>query len=430
MERDLVGGTCVNRGCIPTKALVGSAKVLSLMRRAQEFGLRAEGVGYDLPAVMQRKTKIVERMRRGIEYLFRKREIELVAGFGSLAAPDLVEVRDAQGSLNRTLKASKVVVGTGSEALTPPVFGVDRQNVLTSTELLEVTEVPPRLVIVGAGAVGCEFACIFRELGSEVTIIEMLPQILPAEDREIAESLRGVLTRRGISIRTNTKVQGVRKDEQGVILRTETDEEVRAEKVLVGIGRSFNSQGIGLDTVGVHVEKGRVLVNERMETNIPGVYAIGDVTGKYLLAHAASEQGLVAAENALGRQSEMDYRAVPGCTYTFPEIASVGVSESSAREQGHEVLIGRFQFISNGKAWAMGETHGLVKVVADARTKEVLGVHIIGPEATDLIPEATLAVKHRMNVSQVASTIHAHPTLSEVVCEAFRDVEKEAIHGV
>jgi dihydrolipoamide dehydrogenase len=431
VEKELLGGTCLNWGCIPTKALLASAYALDLVRRAGDYGVKVEGVSFDLAAIMQRKTKVVDRMRRGIDYLFRKREIDLVKGHGSLAAPDLVEVRGEGGELIRRLKGSRVIVATGSRALTPPLFAADGEKVLTSTELLNVSEVPPRLVIVGAGPVGCEFACVFRELGTQVTIVEMLPRILPTEDEELSELLRGILSKRGVSIKTGTRVREVTKSAQGVTLRTEAGDEIPAEKVLVGIGRSLNSEGIGLERVGVQIERGRISVDEHMETNVRGVHAAGDVTGKYLLAHAAEEQGIVAAENAMGNGgSSIDYRAVPACIFTFPEMASVGLSETKAREQGFETKVGRFFFIGNGKAWAMGETQGLVKVVADARTDEVLGVHILGPEATDLIPEATLAVKYRMKARDVGHTIHAHPTLSEALWEAFRDVNKNAIHVV
>lgn len=428
IEKEEVGGTCINRGCIPTKALLSSSNLLSLIRRAPEFGIQTGEINFDFQAMMARKNKIVNRLVEGIKFLFRQHKIDLITGYGSLLEPGLVEVIRDSGESDK-IHAAKVIIATGSESLVYPSFNFDGVSVLTSWEVLSLQELPSRMVIIGGSVVGCEFACFFSQLGMEVTILEMLPQILPTEDRTISRHLEAFFRKRGIKVFTQKKVQKINSGRTAEVI-LESGETFTAEKVLVAVGRRLNSSGIGLEKVGVETEKGRVVVNERMETNIPGIYAVGDVTGQILLAHVASHQGMVAAQNALGKKVVMDYRVVPNCIFTSPEIASVGLTEEKAQEMGYEVKTGRFNFAANGKAVSMGEVEGWVKLVTDARTGRVLGACILGPHATDLIAEVVLGMHLGASAEQIGQTIHAHPTLSEAIMEAAFDVNKMAINAI
>lgn len=429
IEKEQVGGTCLNRGCIPTKALLSSSNLLALMSRSSEFGIKAGEINFDFPGMMARKEKIVNKSVEGIKFLFRHFKVDLINGHGSLLEPGLVEVRKGNGESEK-IRTSRIIIATGSESLVFPAFNFDGVRVLTSREVLSLQKLPSRMVIIGGSVVGCEFACFFSQLGVDVTIVEMLPQILPTEDRTIARQLEAIFKKRGIKVFTQKKVQKINPGGSEVEVILEEGETLTAEKILVAVGRSLNSSDIGLEKVGVQTEKGKIVVNERMETNIPGVYAVGDVTGKILLAHVAFNQGMVAAQNALGKEAIMDYRVVPNCIFTSPEVASVGLTEDKAREKGQEVKVGRFNFAANGKAQSMGEAEGMVKIVANARTGEVLGVHILGPHATDLIAEAALAMRMEATAGEIARTIHAHPTLSEAIMEAAYDVDKMAIHAI
>jgi len=429
IEKEQVGGTCLNRGCIPTKALLSSSNLVALLRRSLEFGIQTGEINFNFPAMMSRKEKIVNKSVEGVKFLFRHFKVDLITGHGSLLEPGLLEIRKGNGGSEK-IRASRIIIATGSESLVFPSFNFDGVKVLTSREVLSLQELPPRMVIIGGSVVGCEFACFFSQLGVEVTVLEMLPQILPTEDRTISRQLEAIFKRRGVKIFTRKKVQKINSGDSVVEVVLEDGETLTAEKVLVAVGRSLNSTDIGLEKVGVKTERGRIVVNEHMETNIPGIYAVGDVTGKILLAHVAFRQGMVAAQNALGKEAVMDYRVTPNCIFTSPEVASVGLTEDKAREQGYEVKLGRFNFAANGKAQSMGEAEGMVKIIADARTGEVLGVHILGPHATDLIAEAALAMSMEATTEEISRTIHAHPTLSEVIMEAAYDVDKMAIHAI
>jgi dihydrolipoamide dehydrogenase len=429
VEKGLLGGTCLNRGCIPTKALLASAQALRTARSGAEFGFSTAGpVEPDFPRMMQRKTEIVAKLRDGVHLLCKRAHVKLVEGRGRIAAPGRVDVETVDGTV--TLEADKVIVATGSEPAEPPFFDFTQPTVLTSTSALELTSIPASLLIVGAGAIGCEFAGVFSELGTDITIVEMMPQMLPLEYRRLAKQFEGVYKKLGIKVKLSTKVESIaeyRPDSLTAILTG--GEQVTAERMLVSIGRRPNTEDIGLETVGVEVDaRGYIVVNEKLETTAPGFYAIGDANGGILLAHVASHEGLVAVENCMGGSRERELDLVPSATYTMPEVASIGLTEDQALEQGHRPVTGTFRFGLLGKAMALGETVGYIQIVADHDTDLVLGANMMGQHVTDLIHEVALAMRHGITARQLGDTIHAHPTMAEAVMEAAHDVHGESVH--
>lgn len=426
VEKDAVGGTCLNRGCIPSKALIHSAALWRRAREGAAFGVNAGQWSFDWGKAQGRKNDIVSTQVKGVHTLLQAAKVEVKRGAGSLADGRTVTV-SANGAAE-TVAGRAIILATGSEPAGLPGVQVDGERVLTSTEALRLPELPRTFLIVGGGVIGMEFASMLSSLGTQVTVVEMLPQVLAMEDPMLVRVLQGALQKQGVTFHVSARVEKVETTPSGVRVGIGSGTTLEAERALVATGRSLNSRGIGLEAVGVKTERGAILVNERMETSVPGVYAVGDVTGISLLAHVASMQGLVAAANAAGGQAAMDYSAIPNCIYTDPEIASVGLSEPKAKEQGRAVKVGRFNFAALGKAMCIGETVGMVKVVADAQTDKVLGVGIVGPHATDIIAEGVLAVRHGLTVHQVAEVIHAHPTLPEAVAEAMHDVHGQAIH--
>ena len=427
IEKSEVGGTCLNVGCIPTKTLLASVEVLSSIKEAAKFGINVGEAVPDLSRMMSRKDKVVGQLRKGIEYLLKNKKIVLIKGSGKILEPGKVEVVKDDGS-REELSADKIIIATGSESAKPSLFPFDGEKVITSKEALSLEKIPESLLIVGAGAIGVEFGCIFAALGTRVTIVEMLPQVLPTEDAEIARELEKQLKRKRIKVHTGTKIEKVESLKLKVESELSSGEKVETEKVLVAVGRKLNSENLGLEEAGIKTEKGRIVVNEKLETNIAGIYAIGDVAGGILLAHKASTEGIIAAENASGQDSVMDYRAVPGCIFTLPEVASVGLTEQKAEEARQEIRIGKFPFRALGKAQAVGQVEGMVKIVADAESDEILGIHIIGPHATDLIAEGVLAIKAEVTAEELGNIIHAHPTLAEGIMEAAHAVHGKAIH--
>lgn len=429
IEDTEVGGTCLNRGCIPTKALLASSEAYAKARRLEAFGVELQGeVRANLQKMMQRKDKVVATQVKGIRGLFKSWGVSLIEGRGVLTGPGAVQV-DKKDGTKEALEADKIIIATGSRPAQIPIFPFDGENVLSSDDALRLAEIPKSLIIVGAGVIGCEFACIFRELGTEVTMVELLPRAVSTEDEEVSALLEKELKKKKIKLLCGTGVESVQVGDAEVSVKLSGGKELVAEKVLVSIGRSLNSEGIGLEAAGVEKgQRGEISVNEKMETNVPGVYAIGDVTGGILLAHLASKEGLVAAMNACGHDEAVDYSCVPAAIFTTPEIASVGLREFQAVEQGLQVRVGRFQYRGLGKAHAMGEIAGFVKIIADAKTDKVLGAHIVGAHAADMIHEATLAMASGLTVRDMARTIHAHPTLSEGLMEAAEDCHSEAIH--
>lgn len=429
IERDKVGGTCLNRGCIPTKALYYSAGALSGARHAADFGVSVGEVSFDLSKAVERKDGVVKKLVGGVEQLLKGNGVEVLRGDGYIEGPGRVRVTGAGGV--ETIGAKSIIIATGSEPALIPAFNIDRKNVLTSTEILDLKAVPKSLLIIGGGVMGCEFATMFSTFGSSVIIVELLPTILSTEDKMVSRAVAKRYKDAGVTVLTEVSVESVTVEGEGSVkTRLKDGREFITEKVLVAIGRSFNSERLGLDVAGVAVDRGRISVSATMETNVKGIYAIGDVTGKMLLAHVASVQGTVAVSNALGKSATMDYSVIPAGIFTDPEIASVGLREKDAEAQGIKVSVGRFPYAASGKAMGMGETEGFVQIVSDPETDKVLGCSIVGAHATDLIGEVALAMRSGLKVKDIAETIHAHPTLPEIVMEAAEDVHGAAIHKI
>ena len=427
VEDDRPGGVCLNWGCIPTKALLRNADVVSLVGRAAEFGVTVTGVQADYGAAFQRSRRVADRMAKGVEFLFRKNKITLFPGRGTLASKGVVEVTGADGARN-TLEARAVVLATGSEPRSLPGVTIDETRVLSSTGALRNERAPRSLAIIGAGAVGVEFADVYAAYGVAVTLLEALPRVVPLEDAEVGALLARTFARRGITVRTGVKVTAVKTDGPGVTVETDGDK-VSVEQVLMAVGRGARVGGLGLEALGVTLERGFVKVSPSMETSVPGVYAIGDMAGPPLLAHKASAEGVVTAETIAGKRPRpVDYGNVPSCTYCRPQIASIGLTEERARAGGRGVSVGKFPFTANGKAVALGETEGFVKVVADESTGEILGAHIIGPEATEMIHEFAVGRTLEATLEEMIHTVHAHPTLSEAALEATLAALGQAVH--
>ncbi len=427
VEKDQVGGTCLNRGCIPTKSLIAGMEAFQMAKRLGEYGVEAKDVSVDFGKMITRKNKIVARLRAGVGFLLKRGKVKVMKGTGRLVAPGRIAVDSDDGS--QEIKAGSITIATGSRPLVFPSFGYNGKSVITSDEALDFSEVPESLLVVGGGVIGCELAFIFAGLGSKVTVVDIMPTVLPMEDPDVSRVIQMSLKKHGVDVMCGVKIENITEGDKGVKALLDSGRQLDAEKALLSVGRRPNSEGIGLEELGVEVNKrGEITVNEEMATNVPGIYAIGDVVGNIMLAHVASHEGIVAAHNIAGDKKCMAYNAVPGAIFTRPEVASVGLNESQAKEQGLDVKVGKFPFMASGKALAMGETDGFVKVMADAGTDVILGVHIVGPGATDLIPEPTLAVRTQMTVHEFTDTIHAHPTLAEALVEAAQAVHGMAIH--
>jgi len=432
VEEEYLGGVCLNWGCIPTKALLRNAEVVSLLDRGREFGFSVSDVELDFSAAVDRSRKVSERLVKGVGFLMRKNDVDVIEGRGVLGSPTTVEVDLNEGG-TRTIETDHVIIATGARARTIPGIEPDGERVLTYRNAIVLRELPESVVVVGAGPIGMEFAHVWSSYGSEVTVVEMLPHAVPLEDEEASKEVERAFKRRGVNIMTSTRVQDVEIGSDGVrvTVAAEDDEEdvLEAERVLIAIGVRPNSENIGLEDAGVETERGNVVVDDHMRTNVSGVYAIGDVTGKMALAHVASAQGIIAVETIAGEETRpLDYDAVPRCTYCQPQVASFGITEAEAVDSGHDVKVGKFPFRPNGKALALGEREGFVKIVADATTGEILGAHLVGPEVTELLPELVLARTWELTPEEVARAVHAHPTLSEALKEAAHGVFGEPIH--
>lgn len=428
VEKDALGGTCLNRGCIPTKALLRSAEVYETVKKAKEFGIDTGSATIDIKAIFARKDRIVKQLVGGIKGLMQANKIEVYAGVGKVLNPNTIEIAQKEGT--KTITTEKLILATGSKPFVPPIPGAELPGVITSNEALELGCVPDSMVIIGGGVIGLEFAYLMQSLGSKVTIIEMLPRILPMADEEVVGVLVAALKKLGAVIYTDAKVKVI--SQQGAELLVEYElnnkiEKVTGEKVLISTGRAASFEGI--EILGLQGKKG-IEVNEYQETAIPGVYAIGDVTNGIQLAHVASAQGIAAAENAAGQKSACHLDTVPSCIYTSPEVAWVGLTESQAREQYGEIKVGKFPFLASGKAMAYGETEGFVKIISDVKYGEILGVHIVGPHATDLISEGVLAKSMEATLDELGHAIHPHPTLSEAVMEAAHVALGHGIHFI
>lgn len=429
VEEREVGGTCLNRGCIPTKALLKTSEVLSMISKSKELGIAATVSSVDASVGKARKDRVVKSLRMGVEHLLAKNGIEVLRGKGWIESPQRVTVKTTEGEA--VVNCHRLIITTGSEPLIPDIPGIRLEGVMTSDEALELTKIPESITIIGAGAIGMEFATLFNSLGSKVNVVEFQETILPNEDKEITAELLKIMKRQGIKFSLASKVKEICKSEKGLevlVKAGENEVTLLTEKVLVAVGRKLGGVSPDINALGIEVKKGSIIVNESMETNVSGVYSAGDVIGGSLLAHLAFAEGRVAAENAMGIKSRLNYRAVPACVYTNPEVVSVGLSEDQAQAKDIAVKVGRFDFRNNGRALCHGEREGFVKVITEEGTGVILGARILGPHASELISEITLAVSLGIKAEVLADMIHPHPTLAEAVMEACGDALGRAIH--
>jgi dihydrolipoamide dehydrogenase len=426
VEREFLGGTCLNHGCIPTKNLYAMSELLRQIGEGSKFGVSARDVNFDFDRAMEGKTEVVDHLRGGLEKLFKAHKIDVFNGRGRIDAPGRVQVETPLKS--EIIEAKSIIIATGSEAADIPPLRIDGKNILGNREILTLPKMPASLLIVGGGVVGCEFANIFARIGVKVTIVEQMDRILPQCEKEISRLIKKRFEERGIEVITGQSVVAGEVTGKGVKVGLAGGREINADKVLVAVGRRLNSFGLDLEEAGIAVEDDAIRVNEKMETSVPGIYAVGDVTGGWNLAHVAAQEGKVAVANAMGKEAQMDYRFVPSAVYIHPEIASVGRGEESLKKEGIAYNTGRFPYLANGKAVAMREEDGFVKVLTSKEDGTTLGVHIMGAHASDLIGEATLAMKKACTAKDIADTIHAHPSLMESLQEAWEDTEGLAIH--
>lgn len=432
MEKDKLGGVCLNRGCISTKALVSTAELLNHLQRAEEFGIQVKDYSIDFPAIMKRKDLIARRLSSGVEQLMKANQVRVVRGEGQIIEPGKMKVTDTAGK-KEVIKTKNIIIATGSSVMKLPLPGIDSEGVINSDEALSLSELPSRMLIIGGGVVGIEFAGIFKALGVKITIVEMLPRILLPIDEEISRRLTQLLKRKGIEILTNCKVKEIKKNHQNLevlVSTTDGEKKLETEKVLLAAGRVPELGNVGVQRLGIELDGKAIKVDEKMRTNIPGIYAVGDVVGKIMLAHVASREGIVAVENISGKEVLMDYKVVPNCVFSMPEVASVGLTEEEARKESDNIKVSKFPFMANGKALGMGETEGMVKIIADGDTLELFGVHILGAHASDLIAEGTLALSMEATAFEIVNTIHAHPTLAETIAEATEGIVGKPIHLV
>ena len=434
VEKDKrLGGTCTLRGCIPTKQLLMSAHVYEQMQHAADFGVEASGIQLAFANVQKRKDKVVMKNSKGIEYLMKKNKITTFSGTGKLVLPGKVEVTSADGK-KETINTKNIVLATGSVVRPIPGFETDGAHVVNSDHILELKEVPKSLIVMGAGAVGVEFASVYSRFGAETTIVELMPRLVPLEDEEVSKELEKSFRKRGIKSQVDTKLEKLEQTDNGVVVtgKTSKGEAVRleAEMLLVAVGRMPYTEGLGLEGTKIKLEKGAVQIDEFQQTGEKGVYAIGDVVPTPWLAHLASKEGIVAVEHMAGHKDvrPINLRLVPNCTYCDPEVASVGLTEAKAKEMGFDVKLGKFPFSASGKARILGEEEGFVKIVSEAKYDEILGVHIIGPHATELIAEACVAMQLESTADELGRTMHAHPTVSEAIMEAAEGVHGLTIH--
>jgi len=431
IENDKLGGTCLNRGCIPSKSLLHSVELYQTMKNAEQFGIKATEVSFDLAKMQSRKSRTVATLVGGVQSLLNGNKVEVIKGRATLTPSREVEVDTGQGE-KQTIRSKKILLATGAKPIKLPIPGADSpKGIIDAESILDLDYVPRSLLMIGGGVIGVEMATILAKLGGKITIVEMLPHILPAEDAELTTVLAHALKEDGVQLYEGAKVTSIEDSAGGktaTILASDGEKKVETEIVAIGVGYIPNLDGLGLDQAGVAAGKGGIQVNERMETSAPNIYAAGDAIGGIMLAYVAMEEGVVAAENALGRNSTIDYQAVPRCTFTLPELASVGLTEEEATAQGYQVQVGKFPFSANSMATILGERQGLIKIIAEQKYGQILGVHIAGPRATDLIAEAALAMKMDATPQEIVATVHAHPTLSEALREAALDVTGETIH--
>jgi dihydrolipoamide dehydrogenase len=433
VEKRFLGGVCLNIGCIPSKALLKNADVAHTLReRGKEFGFKVENLELDYSVAFDRSRKVSERLVRGVGFLMKKNKIDVHMGEAKLTAKDTVEVTLEDGEVE-TLKAKDIIIATGAHTFTIPGVELDGEKVIDYETAILRDSLPASVVIIGGGAIGVEFATIWNAYGVEVTVVEMLDTLLPLEDEAVGKELEKAYKKRGIKVMTGSKVKGVETTKKGTQVTVETkdgEEAIEADLTLVAIGFKPNSQGLGLEQVGVKLsDRGHIEIDERMATNVKGIWAVGDVTGKLLLAHVAQAMGVIAAENIAGAETvTLDYDMLPRATYCHPQTASFGYTEAQAKEKGYEVSVGEFPFQANGKALGLGDYTGFVKIVSDKKYGEILGAQMIGPDVSELLPELTLAQRFELTTREIARNVHAHPTLTEAIMEAAEGAEGEAIH--
>jgi dihydrolipoamide dehydrogenase len=433
IDKQWLGGVCLNVGCIPSKSLLRNAEIAHTLReRGKEFGFSFDNLKLDFAVAVKRSRQVSDRLVKGVGFLMKKNGISVIMGTAKLTSPTTIAVTDKGGKLTE-LSAKNIIIATGASSAIPGAWKVDGQKVVTYLEAILQEKLPKSVVVIGSGAIGVEFSTVWSSYGVDVTIVEMLPRIVPLEDEEVSAELEKAFKKRGIKSLTGHKVESVVTTNTGVKIMVSADGETKvleAEQALVAIGFRPNSKGLGLEQIGVKInERGFIEINEKMQTNVPGVWAIGDVTGKLMLAHVGSVMGIICAENIAGHDTvNLNYEMMPRATYCQPQIASFGITEVQSRERGYAVKIGRFPFQANGKALGLGDYSGWVKLVVDEKYGEILGAHMIGPEVTELLPELTLAHMMELTPSEIARNIHAHPTLSEALMEAAHGAEGQAIH--
>jgi dihydrolipoyl dehydrogenase len=433
IDKQWLGGVCLNVGCIPSKALLRNADIAHILReRGKEFGFAFENLTLDYEVAFKRSRQASDRLTKGVGFLMRKNNITVYMGVARLISRDTMTVTDAEGKVEE-LKSKNIVIATGASTMVPPAWKVDGKHILTYLEAILQPVLPKSAIIIGAGAIGVEFATIWNSYGVPVTIVEMLPRLLPLEDEEVSAELAKAFARRKINILVGHRVEALQVTETGVSLTAAGEKgpvTLEAEQALVAIGFRPNSQGLGLEEAGVKInDKGAIEVDDRLSTNIPGIWAIGDVTAKLMLAHVGSAQGVVCAENIAGVETiQLNYEMMPRATYCQPQVASFGLTESQAKERSLDIKVGRFPFQANGKALGLGDYTGWVKIITDAKYGEILGAHLIGPEVTELLPELTIAQMMELTTAEIARNVHAHPTLSEALMEAAHAAEGHAIN--
>ncbi|MEN2992857.1 MAG: dihydrolipoyl dehydrogenase [Bacteroidia bacterium] len=431
IERENLGGVCLNWGCIPTKALLKSAEIWQYVLHAEEYGLRLSQPAVDFPKVIARSRAVAEKMSRGVEFLMRKNKIEVIQGTARLVPGPAVEVTLASGE-KRVLRAPHIILAPGARPANLPHLTIDGQKILGYREAMTLKTQPKRLLVIGAGAIGVEFSYFYHSLGTQVTLVELAPHILPREDEEIAKELEKIYRKKGMTIYTESEVTEVKPNKNALKAKIRTPKEtveVEVDQALLAVGITPNTDGLGLETVGVKTEKGRILVDNFYQTNVPGIWAIGDAIPTPALAHVASMEGIICVEKIAGLEpAPLDYTTVPSCTYAQPEVASMGFTEKEARAKGYSIKVGKFPYTASGKASAIGKNEGFVKLILDAKYGEILGAHILGPNATEMIGELIVARRLESTGHELAKTIHPHPTLSEAIMEAAAAAYGEVIH--
>jgi dihydrolipoamide dehydrogenase len=431
IERENMGGICLNWGCIPTKALLKSAETLEYFQKANEYGIEVSSFQAKFPAIIKRSRGVAEKMSRGVDFLMRKNKIEVIKGTARLLPDKKVEVTLPDGK-TQVLSAPHVIIATGGRAAELPHIKIDGARVIGYREAMTLPEKPQKLLVIGAGAIGVEFSYFYATLGTQVTLVEALPHILPREDEEVGKELEKIFRKKGIEIYTSTQVTALEKTKKGIKATLQTPKEqkqVEADLALLAVGIAPNTENLGLEALNVQTEKGRIVVDAFYRTNVPGIYAIGDVLPTPALAHVASMEGIICVEKIAGLDVHpLDYSTIPSCTYCQPEVASMGLTEKAAREKGYELRVGKFPYTASGKASTMGRGEGFVKLIFDAKYGELLGAHIIGPAATEMIGELIVARRLEITGHELTKTIHPHPTLSEAIMEAAAAAYGEVIH--